>query len=118
VISHRAAYAIETGVVATDRIMLVTFTDKAATEMVERMASLGHPRVMARTFHGAALAQLRHFWPSRHEGAPLPGIVESKSRLLFPLAAKLPGHYRFTPLKTWRRRSSGPRSAASGPRAG
>jgi DNA helicase-2/ATP-dependent DNA helicase PcrA len=99
VISHRAAYAIETGVVATDRIMLVTFTDKAATEMVERMASLGQPRVMARTFHAAALAQLRHFWPSRHDGAPLPQIVESKSRLLFPLAAKLPGHYRFTPLK-------------------
>lgn len=30
VISHRAAYAIETGAVAEDRILLVTFTDKAA----------------------------------------------------------------------------------------
>jgi DNA helicase-2/ATP-dependent DNA helicase PcrA len=99
VISHRAAYAIETGVVRADRILLVTFTDKAATEMHERMASLGHPRVMARTFHAAALAQLRHFWPTRHDGAPLPGILQTKARILFPLAARLPGHYRFTPLK-------------------
>ena len=99
VISHRAAYAIETGIVRADRILLVTFTDKAATEMVGRMASLGHPGVMARTFHAAALAQLRHFWPSRHDGARLPETLETKARILFPLAAKLPGHYRFTPLK-------------------
>ncbi len=99
VISHRAAYAIETGVVAEDRILLVTFTDKAATEMVERMASLGHGGVMARTFHAAALAQLRHFWPSRHDGERLPAILDSKGRLLHPLASRLPGHYRFTPLK-------------------
>ncbi len=31
VISRRAAYAIETGVVAPDKVLLVTFTDKAAT---------------------------------------------------------------------------------------
>jgi len=99
VISHRAAYAIETGVVRADRVLLVTFTDRAATEMVERMAVLGHRGVMARTFHAAALAQLRHFWPSRHEGEPLPRIVDSKGALLYPLATKLPGHYRFTPLK-------------------
>ena len=59
VISHRAAYAIETGVVASDRVLLVTFTDKAATEMVERMASLGHRGVMAKTFHAMALSQFR-----------------------------------------------------------
>jgi len=99
VVSHRAAYAIETGVVRADRILLVTFTDKAATEMVERMSSLGHPGVAARTFHAAALAQIRHFWPGRHDGEPLPEIVESKAKILFQLAAKLPGHYRFTPLK-------------------
>ena len=99
VISRRAAYAIETGVVSADRILLVTFTDKAATEMVERMAALGHRGVLARTFHAAALAQLRHFWPSRHDSAPLPEIVESKGALLYPLARRLPGRYQFTPLK-------------------
>ena len=99
VISHRAAYAIEMGVVRTDRILLVTFTDKAATEMVDRVAALGHPGVLAKTFHAAALAQLRHFWPSRHEGAPLPRVSDGKARILFPLASRLPGGYRFAQVK-------------------
>jgi DNA helicase-2/ATP-dependent DNA helicase PcrA len=99
VISRRAAYAIETGVVAPDKVLLVTFTDKAATEMVERMAALGHRGVMAKTFHAHALAQLRTFWPARHGGAPLPGIVESPLRLLYPLARRLPGGYAFTQAK-------------------
>jgi DNA helicase II / ATP-dependent DNA helicase PcrA len=99
VVSRRAAYAIETGAVAADQILLVTFTDKAAGEMVERMESLGHRGVMARTFHAAALAQLRHFWPSRHDGAPLPEILESKLRILTPIIGRLPGGYRFTPAK-------------------
>jgi DNA helicase-2/ATP-dependent DNA helicase PcrA len=99
VISRRAAYAIETGIVPADQILLVTFTDKAAGEMVARMRDLGHPGVMARTFHAAALAQLRHFWPSRHDGALLPAILDSKIRLLVPLIGRLPGGYRFTPAK-------------------
>jgi DNA helicase II / ATP-dependent DNA helicase PcrA len=99
VISRRAAYAIETAAVPADQILLVTFTDKAANQMVERMAALGHKGVMARTFHAAALAQLRHFWPSRHDGAPLPSILDSKLRLLVPLVGRLPGGYKFTPAK-------------------
>jgi len=99
VISHRAAYAIETGAVQSDRILLVTFTDKAATEMVERMRTLGHPGVMARTFHAMALSQLRHFWPSRHGGQPAPTILEAKWRILSPLARRLPGGYKFTTVK-------------------
>ena len=99
VISRRAAYAIETGAVPTDQILLVTFTDKAAGEMVDRMAALGHRSVMARTFHAAALAQLRHFWPSRHDGATLPAVLDSKLRLIVPLVGRLPGGYRFTPGK-------------------
>ncbi|MDA8203946.1 MAG: UvrD-helicase domain-containing protein [Chloroflexi bacterium] len=99
VVSRRAAFAIETGVVPEDQVLLVTFTEKAAREMVERMAALGHRRVMARTFHAAALAQLRHFWPSRHDGDPLPAVLPSKLELLVPLARRLPGGYRFTPAK-------------------
>lgn len=99
VISRRAAYAIETGAVAADQILLVTFTDKAAGEMVQRMAALGHGGVMARTFHAAALAQLRHFWQSRHGGEPLPATLDSKLRLIVPLVGRLPGGYRFTPAK-------------------
>src|ERR1035437_1009081 len=99
VISRRAAYAIETGAAASDQILLVTFTEKAAGEMVERMVALGHRGVMARTFHAAALAQLRHFWPSRHDGAPLPSILDSKLRPLVPLVGRLPAGYRFQPSK-------------------
>jgi len=99
VISRRTAYAIATGVVPADQVLVVTFTDKAATEMVERLRSLGLPGVTARTFHAHALSQLRHFWASRHEGAPLPGILESKTPILSRIARQLPGHYRFTPSK-------------------
>ena len=56
--------------------------------MVERMAALGHPGVMARTFHSHAVRQLRHFWPSRHGGADPPQVLESKLPLIRPLAQR------------------------------
>jgi len=99
VVSHRAAYAVATGVVPERQILLVTFTEKAASEMAERVRGLGLARVTARTFHSAALAQLRHFWPTRHEGAPLPDVMADKWRIVSPLARALPGGYRFTPSK-------------------
>jgi DNA helicase-2/ATP-dependent DNA helicase PcrA len=99
VISRRAAYAIRSGYVAAEQVLVVTFTDKAAGEMVERLRALGLGGVVARTFHAHALTQLRHFWPSRHDGAALPGVLDSKAPLLVPLARALPGHYRFTPVK-------------------
>ena len=99
VISRRTAYAIATGVVPADQVLVVTFTDKAAGEMVERLRALGLPGVTARTFHAHALRQLRHFWPGRHDGSPLPGILDSKLPILGRLARQLPGHYRFTPAK-------------------
>jgi DNA helicase-2/ATP-dependent DNA helicase PcrA len=99
VISRRTAYAIATEVVPPDQALVVTFTDKAAGEMVERLRGLGLPGVTARTFHAHALSQLRHFWPSRHDGGPLPGLLDSKIPILGRLARQLPGHYRFTPAK-------------------
>jgi ATP-dependent DNA helicase UvrD/PcrA len=99
VISRRTAYAIATNVVPVDQVLVVTFTDKAATEMVDRLRSLGLPRVTARTFHAHALSQLRHFWPARHDGAPLPEILANKGHIVGRLARQLPGHYRFTPSK-------------------
>ena len=99
VVSHRAAYAVATGAVDERQILLVTFTEKAASEMAERVRGLGLARVTARTFHSAALAQLRYFWPLRHEGAPLPEVMADKWRIVAPLARALPGGYRFTPSK-------------------
>ena len=96
VISRRAAYAIATGRRAADEVLVVTFTDKAAGEMVERLRGLGQPGVTARTFHAHALSQLRHFWPSRHDGEPMPEILDSKipivGRLARGAARRLPVH--------------------------
>jgi DNA helicase-2/ATP-dependent DNA helicase PcrA len=99
VISRRTAYAVATDVVPADQVLVVTFTDKAATEMVARLRQLGLPGVTARTFHAHALSQLRHYWPIHHEGAALPDLLDSKLPLLVPLVRALPGHYRFTPSK-------------------
>jgi DNA helicase-2/ATP-dependent DNA helicase PcrA len=99
VISRRTAYAIATEVVSADQVLVVTFTDKAAGEMVERLAGLGLPGVVARTFHAHALSQLRFFWPSRHGGEPLPALLDSKAALLSRIGRGLPGHYKFTPLR-------------------
>jgi DNA helicase-2/ATP-dependent DNA helicase PcrA len=99
VISRRAAYAIATGATTADRVLLVTFSDRAANEMAERVRVLGQPGVTARTFHAHALSQLRWFWPSRHEGAALPAILESKIPIVGRLARQLPGGYRYTPAK-------------------
>lgn len=99
VVSHRAAYAVATGVVDERKILLVTFTEKAAGEMAGRVRDLGLEQVMARTFHSAALAQLRYFWPDRHGGADLPDVMADKWRIVSPLARSLPGGYRFTPAR-------------------
>jgi DNA helicase II / ATP-dependent DNA helicase PcrA len=99
VISRRAAYAIATGVVGADQVLVVTFTDKAAGEMVERLAGLGLPGVVARTFHAHALSQLRHFWPSRHDGEALPDLLDTKLPILIRIARGLPGHYRFSAVR-------------------
>jgi len=99
VISRRAAYAIATEVVPADQVLIVTFTTKAAKEMVDRLEVLGLPNVTARTFHAHALSQLRHFWPVYHDGAPLPDLLESKVPILGPLVRGLPMPHRFTPAK-------------------
>jgi DNA helicase-2/ATP-dependent DNA helicase PcrA len=98
VISRRVAYAIATGAVHPGLVLVVTFTDKAATEMRERLAALGFPGVQAKTFHAAAFRQLRFFW-SRLSDARLPEVLGSKAPLLAPLQRSLPGGYKFTAIK-------------------
>ena len=98
VISHRAAYAAQTKAADAKRMLIVTFTEKAAAEMRGRLAGLGLRTVQAATFHAAALRQLAHFWPLAH-GEPLPRVLDSKIPLVAPLARSLPGGYAFTPAK-------------------
>src|SRR5690625_7001479 len=45
--------------------------------MRSRLRDLGVPAVQARTFHSAALRQLRHFWP-RVVGGTMPEIMPGK----------------------------------------
>src|SRR5436853_5096502 len=91
-ITRRIANQVASGTFATDQILAVTFTDKAAREMRERLERLGVPGVRARTFHSAALAQLRWF---RGEA---PGrILSSKALLLRQIGNTLPMPYKFRP---------------------
>jgi DNA helicase-2/ATP-dependent DNA helicase PcrA len=98
VISHRVAYAAASGAIDPRRALVVTFTDKAATEMQRRLRKLGLPQVAASTFHAAAKRQLEYFWPMVH-GRPLPRVLSSKLALIGPLARGLPGGYKFTPAR-------------------
>ncbi len=76
-ITHRIAHGVAQGVYAPTEVLALSFTTRAAGEMRERLRSLGAPGVQARTFHSAALRQLRFFWPRVH-GRDLPELTESK----------------------------------------
>ncbi|HEY0187703.1 MAG TPA: ATP-dependent DNA helicase UvrD2 [Cellulomonas sp.] len=77
-ITHRIAYGVRSGVYAPTSVLAVTFTARAAGEMRTRLRDLGVAGVQARTFHAAALRQLRYFWP-RVVGGPLPELMAQKA---------------------------------------
>lgn len=80
-ITHRIAHGVMSGVYAPTEVLAVTFTTRAAGELRQRLRQLGAPGVQARTFHSAALRQLRYFWPHVH-GTELPTLTESKIPML------------------------------------
>src|SRR5215470_9127458 len=87
-ITHRIAYGVHTGAVPASQLLAVTFTTRAAGEMRGRLRALGAGSVQARTFHSAALRQLRYFAP-RVLGGPLPEIIEQKWRIVGGAASPL-----------------------------
>ncbi len=66
-ITHRIGHLVSAGHVRADQVLAVTFTARAAGELRNRLRGLGLSgdagQVQARTFHAAALRQLRYFWP-------------------------------------------------------
>ncbi|HEV2755629.1 MAG TPA: ATP-dependent DNA helicase UvrD2 [Actinomycetota bacterium] len=91
-ITRRIAYQVESDAFRPGEILAVTFTDKAAGEMRARLATLGVSGVRARTFHAAALAQLRHLAADEP-----PRILPSKAIMLRQIGNTLPKPYRFRP---------------------
>ena len=78
--------------------------------MRHRLAGLGVEGVQARTFHSAALRQLRYFWPRVVGGAP-PEILPHKARVLGPVLSRARPAATPACCATSPPRSSGPRRA-------
>jgi DNA helicase-2/ATP-dependent DNA helicase PcrA len=95
-ITHRIAWQVASGTFRPEQILAVTYTQKAAGELRERLASLGVVGVEARTFHSAALAQLSGLY-ERFAGERLPDVLDHKARLITPLANALPPPHKFLP---------------------
>ena len=87
-ITRRIAHLTATGHVAPGQVLAVTFTARAAGEMRTRLRGLGIGGVQARTFHAAAMRQLRYFWPRVIGGEPWQ-LIEGKLRAVGQAANRL-----------------------------
>ncbi|MFC9997714.1 ATP-dependent DNA helicase UvrD2 [Nocardia sp. NPDC127526] len=89
-ITHRIAHLVSAGHVKADQVLSVTFTARAAGELRGRLRALGlggeAGQVQARTFHAAALRQLKYFWPQVVGDVPW-RLIDSK----FPIVAQAAG---------------------------
>ncbi|SHN32881.1 ATP-dependent DNA helicase UvrD2 [Cryptosporangium aurantiacum] len=87
-ITHRIAHGVLTQATAPNHVLAVTFTARAAGEMRGRLRALGVAGVQARTFHAAALRQLRYFAPRVFDGRAMPELLETKARVVGQAAAR------------------------------
>jgi DNA helicase II / ATP-dependent DNA helicase PcrA len=93
-VTHRIAWQVASSAWQARDLLAVTFTRKAAGELVERLGRLGVEGVEARTFHGASFWMLRFLWP-HYTGQALPELVQSKARILNGIVQGLPAPYCF-----------------------
>ena len=87
-ITHRIAYGILRGDYTEQKVMALTYTNKAAGELRGRLRQLGVQSVGAKTFHAAALAQVEYFW-REFFGIEAPRVLESKARAIGSAAETL-----------------------------
>jgi DNA helicase-2/ATP-dependent DNA helicase PcrA len=87
-ITHRIAYGILRGDFSENRVMALTYTNRAAGELRARLRGLGVHSVNAKTFHAAALSQLEYFWRDFF-GIEAPRVLDSKSRAIGKAAEEL-----------------------------
>ena len=95
-VTHRIAWQVASGTFAPRELLAVTFTEKAAGELRERLARLGVIGVEARTFHGAARWMLGVLWEPL-TGQPMPQLMPHKIALLEDLVRRLPAPDCFRP---------------------
>ena len=92
VLTHRIAYRIAKGTADPQRVLAITFTREAASEMRRRLKTLGVSRdsqsVTVGTFHAIALALLRQRLADTHK--PMPSIIHNRSQLIAQAAQDHP----------------------------
>lgn len=95
VLTHRIAYRVATGSAHAERILAITFTREAASEMRRRLTHLGVSResresqsVTVGTFHAVALALLRQRLADIHK--PMPSIIHNRLQLVTTAAESHP----------------------------
>jgi superfamily I DNA/RNA helicase len=80
-LTHRIANGVLQKIYEPNKVLAVTFTTRAADEMALRLSALGVRNIATRTFHSAALRQLKYFWPTAI-GGEMPIIIENKYKVL------------------------------------
>ncbi|MGH8793282.1 MAG: ATP-dependent DNA helicase UvrD2 [Stackebrandtia sp.] len=86
-VTHRIAYRVRRGDLRAQHVMAVTFTARAAGELRDRLRGLDVVGVNARTFHAAALRQLRFFGRRLYGGEP-PELLDNSWKFVSIAAAR------------------------------
>ena len=79
-LTHRIANGVVNNIYDPEKVLALSFTTRAADEMALRLSAMGIRNVATRTFHSAALRQLKYFWPDA-VGGQMPVIVENKFKV-------------------------------------